>query len=398
MGSSLVPSVVNPAMPPLASSLIVDGVLSTVGTITKTTTIPVGAHIGVASAPCVIASAKMSRGETFIASPNTPTAVPITATDTSVIVASPSDGTGAIAKVLPTSQSWGGVAYGNGIFVAVPATAGTAGATSTDGVTWSAQVLPTSMAYLGIKFANGIFVAYGASTNYITSTDGLVWTARTGFGAGTGIQTSLTVANNIFFTSSTATTTIYSSTDGITWTARTLPSSASGWGQVAYGNGVYAALGQTSTVGAYSYDAVTWFTATTVPAGTFVNIAFGNGVFVGIGNASSFSITSTDGITWVNGLTVTVNSSLQNDLVFAYGWFCFTQTGSVALAYFSKDGKNWATRTLTAALVWSRVCVGKGIIVYLPNNATNTVINCSYPAAPVAPVSFGLYAAPTTIN
>src|ERR1700704_4271996 len=87
-------------------------------------------------------------------------------------------------------------------------------------------------------------------------------------------------------------------TPNLTWTTRNLPA-VSGWGDVAFGNSVYVAVSSTANIAATSPDGITW-TQRTLPtssSGGWVGIAFGNGVFCAIGAGNS-GATSPDGITW----------------------------------------------------------------------------------------------------
>lgn len=67
-----------------------------------------------------------------------------------------------------------GVAYGNGVFVAV----GAIGAIirSADGVTWEAAAAAMSADLEAVAFAGGAFLAVGADATVLASSDGLAWT------------------------------------------------------------------------------------------------------------------------------------------------------------------------------------------------------------------------------
>jgi hypothetical protein len=71
-----------------------------------------------------------------------------------------------------------GVAYGNGMFVAV----GNNGklATSSNGITWTQRTsgFDTSFIY-NVAYCNGMFVAVGEDGKLATSPDGITWTQRT---------------------------------------------------------------------------------------------------------------------------------------------------------------------------------------------------------------------------
>ncbi len=72
------------------------------------------------------------------------------------------------------SKSLNGVAYGNGLFVAVGGHAGYGPSvspilTSPDGVNWTAQTSPTSAWLFSLTYGNGLFVAVGVYGTILTS-------------------------------------------------------------------------------------------------------------------------------------------------------------------------------------------------------------------------------------
>ena len=81
----------------------------------------------------------------------------------------------------------------------------------------------------------------------------------------------------------------YSTNGGVTWTASTLPSSLT-WNSVAYGNGTFVAVAQSSNMAAYSTNGgVTWMSGT-LPSNTYwQSIAYGNGVFVAVAQNSTYA-------------------------------------------------------------------------------------------------------------
>jgi hypothetical protein len=103
-------------------------------------------------------------GWTDEVSPSSPLAVAMTNLEVYLEGRSPSLPASFSAMTLPTSQQWISVCYGNGKFVAVPVTTGTAGAYSTDGITWTTMTLPTSQQWISVCYGNGKFVAVPATT------------------------------------------------------------------------------------------------------------------------------------------------------------------------------------------------------------------------------------------
>lgn len=219
---------------------------------------------------------------------------------------------GTIPAVAPWTQrtpaalaSIRGVAYGNGMFVAVGSNSvpANAAASSTDGVAWTARVIPGPAE--AVTFGGGRFVAVG--TNFAAT-----------------------------------------STDGITWTARTMP--AGGWRSVAYGNGVYVAVGSGSNT-ATSPDGVTWTVRSGIPNG-IISITYGDGRFCAVGVATA--VTSVDGIIWAPG---SVPASQLLSVTWGVGGFVAVGAGSGnqgVLAMTSPDGLTWTTRAIPPGVAGAR--------------------------------------------
>jgi len=135
---------------------------------------------------------------------------------------------------LPQSGLWRVSAYGNGTFVILSANNNRA-ATSTDGNSWVLRTV-TSQAWGSLVFGGGLFVALpdGGTTDYSTSPDGITWTDRVL--PVTGSWLTATYGNGLFVAidSTNPSTRALTSPDGINWTQRTLPVSAE-WQGVSYG-------------------------------------------------------------------------------------------------------------------------------------------------------------------
>lgn len=211
-----------------------------------------------------------------------------------------------------------GLAYGNGVFVAVGfASGGVAqGVSSTNGTTWTVRSVAAT---LGVCFGNGTFVSVGSGV------------AQT-------------------------------STDGITWTARTIPAGA--WSSVAYGNGIFVAIGP--GIAASSPDGVTW-TIRTMPTQNTVRLAFGDGVFVAVGGVNIAR--STNGTTWSN---VTLTGPSLSDVAYGGGFFVAVGIGG-GYAVTSPNGSAWTPRYLpgpTSASGYSAVTYYSGRFVAVGALAT----------------------------
>ncbi len=125
----------------------------------------------------------------------------------------------AAASGYPADNDWEGVAYGNGLFVAVSSTgSGNRVMTSADGITWTPRTSASDSNWQAITYGNNLFVAVGTNA-VMTSADGITWTSRT---AVNGSWDSVAGCGGMFVAVSSLTSPyVMSSSDGITWTQRT---------------------------------------------------------------------------------------------------------------------------------------------------------------------------------
>lgn len=277
-----------------------------------------------------------------------------------------------------------GVAYGDGLFVAVGSdTLSNRIMTSPDGVTWTARTVPESQGdvrFSSVIYANGLWVAGGGelenSTNCVmTSPDGIAWTARTCQSTlgitGLAYGGSLFVAMSGFFGTANA---IQTSPDGVTWTARTNPSqSGSLYTSVAYGDGLFVAVSPTATSPHIitSADGVTW-TARDVVNGAemFLNaVTYGNGLWVIAGTQTGSNNrvwTSIDGLTWTPRSPDGASGGTQwASAAFGDGVYVLVGTDLSDNAYISTstDGITWTARTPPINVPIRRVAYGDGRFV-----------------------------------
>ncbi|QBG48632.1 hypothetical protein EGM51_14925 [Verrucomicrobia bacterium S94] len=123
---------------------------------------------------------------------------------------------------------------------------------------------------------------------------------------------------------------IYTSADGTYWTKRYESNSASTNNirlyDVAYGNGVYVAVGDNGTI-VRSTDSVTWSPVVSGTTTTLAGISYGDGVFVAVGpkysGASAIALTSLDGLSWTNNASgIDLDSwKLLSDIEYFNGQF-----------------------------------------------------------------------------
>lgn len=110
---------------------------------------------------------------------------------------------------------------------------------------------------------------------------------------------------------------------------------------IAYGAGLFVAVGDTGTI-LTSPDGITW---TARASGTTLNlrsIVFANGVFIIVGYAHVI-LTSSTGITWASR----TNTLVADTGAIAYGAGSFVAVDSTGVPATSPDGITWTTRTAT---------------------------------------------------
>jgi hypothetical protein len=183
------------------------------------------------------------------------------------LVATSADGVAWTHRDSATSRALTGVAYGNGVFVAV----GYGGALqrSEDGIRWTLAPPRTVEHLYGVAFVNGRFVATGNSGTILASEDGAAWEA-TSAGAGTQVNGvafggGLYVAVGAPMAGGGAAR-ILTSTDLATWTDRSPAARLASLRRVAHAGGVFVATGSGVVT---SSDGINWSCPVTPPAGAF---------------------------------------------------------------------------------------------------------------------------------
>jgi hypothetical protein len=180
------------------------------------------------------------------------------AVGTSGQIVSSTDGTHWTHADMPDNTSWGAVAWGGAAgWVALGGDQHLA--TSPDGIAWTVQpTLPTNPVLGGLAFGNGVFVATRTSGSWV-STDGKAWTAvaakLSGIAFGNGVFVGVAASGPV------------ASIDGRTWPAAASADIASEYSNdgVAFGKGTFLASssGRLST----SADGSTWTPVTPAPFG-----------------------------------------------------------------------------------------------------------------------------------
>ncbi len=261
-----------------------------------------------------------------------------------------------------------GVAYGNGMYVAV----GQAGhiSVSTDGITWTNQIAPSQATYFNVAFGGGKFVAVGAGGVIITST-GITgsWTNAT-----SGVTSDW---YDVTYTGSTfvavgAGGVVRTSTSGTSWTARN-SNTSSGLNGATFGSSLSVAVGDSGAI-VTSPTGVTWTVRTNTSADSLASVAFGGGSFLAIGNPDDM-LWSTNGTTWTN---IPVSSpAARVDVAYGNGKFAVVGDKGLVMAY-PNASNSWDTLTTPGSnLLWSVifgtnqfVAVGQGGCILTATNAS----------------------------
>lgn len=247
--------------------------------------------------------------------------------------------------------AWGGGSSGK-FFAAKQNT--TTVAYSSNGQTWTSATLPVSNNWRCAAYGGGnwIILATGSPTNnYLTSTDGTNWTARTYAPPGGFSPSSVTWSStqNQFVAIDSGRGAAYTSPTGVTWTqAATAPANQS-WNQVAWGtaNGGLYVSGAPSGTGnlAYSSTGASW--TTTAPFGTNVmnnvsyNPTYNRWVMLA---ASNNAYWSSNGTSWNLVSTSTGTGPWYMSTFGAGVVVCVGFNASVKIAT-TTDGTVWTNRT-----------------------------------------------------
>lgn len=277
---------------------------------------------------------------------------------------SSTDGITWTERTMPLSRAWGGVAYGNGIFL-MTASDSTSAATSTDGITWTTRTLPISTStYHGLAYGAGKFVVMIGGGSSCYSTDAVTWTTTTP--PSFSVVEDLIYGADKFVAIGRNTSTALYSVDGINWNTSTL-TDAYFWDQLAYGDGKYLAVHQSSstnlqkTTANISTDGITW-TVCTIPtaASGHMGVGYAAGKFVISNWAQSGSIYSTNGVTWTSGNTI--DSGLSLIRLFGIPSYFESYSGYSGIEKDTISSSTYVVNSLDRTLVFTSPCT-----VTLPN-------------------------------
>ncbi|MBI3416773.1 MAG: hypothetical protein HY043_15900 [Verrucomicrobia bacterium] len=253
---------------------------------------------------------------------------------------------------------------------------------SNDGVDWKIH-LPTN--YLrGVAYGNGLHVAVGERDTIFTSPDGGTnWIdRRPQFKNDTAATHSLSqvaygighfvAVGTVNFTNNVLSKPhILTSPDGMSWqiadtAGLNLTGYSSGVGDIAFGNGLFVAIGfwQHPMFGNYagriftSTNSSTWQVAGEYVGVQLNTLAYGEGKFViateDIHTSIGAMLTSPDGIAWSRSVVPNIGS--VGKVVFGNGLFLASASGGT---FYSRDGVSWTPRADSPH--FEAVGVGNGV-------------------------------------
>ena len=245
------------------------------------------------------------------------------------------------------TNTWDGVAYGNGKYVAIGSGNNIPGylTTSSDAIRWTiVERFSWNLSLPSIAYGNGKYiVTTGGASGIYTSNDGYTW-GTTGVSDEPSGQTfKVYFINGLFFVlaDSGYTGEIYSSPDGKTWTKASQSFDSANMRSIVYGNGTYYVIGYQysgSTRIYSSTDGIAWTLLGYMPNKKMNKMAYGNGKLVAIGD--SYCSSSVDGKKWTTPQKFTGFS--EGFITFASGKFIAVQTYGGRFST-SIDGETWTT-------------------------------------------------------
>ena len=239
-----------------------------------------------------------------------------------------SDGASWLSSPLPFNGNWSSIAYGDNKFVAIRYNSANA-ALSTNGISWIASSLPSTSNWNSVTYGlatnntTGVFLAVSDQGDAGAYTlDGETWSSTTLPNVGDSSQSEwkdvaygkgkfVAIANS---SNAVAVGSYNSTTDTWTWTGVVVEvqdSTPEDWSSIAYGNGRFVIVSTSGDV-SYSFNGEQWYTTSggmpTQDGSTlhyWNQIRYGQGVFFAVGETSTgavttFAATSYDGIVWTS--------------------------------------------------------------------------------------------------
>ena len=260
---------------------------------------------------------------------------------------------------------WSPVSYGSGQI--------------TEGVVIGTAIYFVLSSYFLLKYFNGEFSVYSLYSLFVTCAnsgtpsimispgEGDNWTPNNS--APSGTWTSVTYGNGLFVAVGSSSTAVMTSPDGLNWTPNNSAPSGT-WTSVTYGNGLFVAVGSSSTTVMTTVNPKgTWTPNNSAPSGPWISVTYGKGLFVAVAYNSTPSVmTAVDPTgTW------TPNNSAPSGpwISVVYGNGLFLVVGRrYNYDMTSQDGLQWANADFLLYSNLTSVTYGNSLFVVVSNQIT----------------------------
>lgn len=233
---------------------------------------------------------------------------------------------------------------------------------STDGgASWTTYAIPQHFQYAAIAYGNGVWLGMDFLGHIIRSTDGgATWADAATLASNDGGWQALAYGAGLFVAVGCDDSTgkvISTSPDGLTWTSRTSTADKL-WQGVTYDGGQFVAVGGPNALFGglpgnscvmTSSDGIAWTAQTSAGGSSFSwrALAYGAGIYVAVAkNSNGTLMTSPDGVTW-STLSIADASSCYG-IIYGGGQFVISQddaTSAGLTILTSPDGTTWTTQT-----------------------------------------------------
>jgi ribosomal protein S9 len=226
------------------------------------------------------------------------------------------------------------------------------------------------------------------NTNSISTTvatNGVTQITLSTYGSGYTSTPTVTIADNATIAAkfvaiaSNSTTVAYQTPSnlGNSWTATTNALPSNNFLSIAYGNGVYVAVGGTGTtpVAANSSDGLAWTSRIITGSVTYSSVAYGAGYFVAISTASNATaVSSSNGASWTAGGNLP-SSTTWTSVTYGNGRFVAIASAGKAAAYSYDFGTTWYTTNagLPFSGQWKQVRYGQGLFLAVTPSTSSTI-------------------------
>jgi hypothetical protein len=223
------------------------------------------------------------------------------------------------------------------------------------GQAWTVGTGLTGASLRSVAFGNQTYVAVGDGASLFTanqsntSSSGIgAWNPPVGNNLPVPVNSNLAsvVFNGNSFVAMAADGQIIISPSASNWTVATAVGSGVQWTSIAYGNGIYVAVGLGGSIKTNNRASVNtaWTTQTSHTTKDLFGVTYVHGIFIAAGNAGAL-LTSPDGTNW----TVQNSGTTQNLYKAAYGAGEYVVVGNAGTVLSSPDAINWAPETAPAA-------------------------------------------------